>query len=306
LVCAQDVKSSEAQLSLQRPAIIQELRLQPTRFLMFPLQADPWAPSWAALSAAPLIGAQDLKTSEPELSLQSSTVIQELQLQPTRFLMFPLQADTAMPVIDPQDLSRYREFQLGMNLFAVAKQAGVVPSEVRVIHQRPALIQELEWRPQGSFSSPPADPVSEVLFSFYNGELFRIVVNYDQHRTEGLTDEDMVDAISAKYGRATRPGAKIILFSSFAVYNDSEKVIARWEDSQHSFNLFRSSYQRAFGMLVFSKQLDALAQAAIVEAIRLDEQEAPQREIERQKQEDEANRAEQDAARLVNKAAFRL
>jgi hypothetical protein len=54
-----------------------------------------------------------------------------------------------------------------------------------------------------------------------------------------------------------------------------------------------------------SKQLDGLARAAIVEAIRLDEQEAPQREIQRQKQEDEANRVEQDAARLVNKAAFR-
>jgi hypothetical protein len=307
LIGAQDVKTSEPKFRLQRPAIIQELQLQPTRFFTFPLRADPWAPSWAVLSAAPLIGAQDVKTSEPKLSPQSSTVIQELQLQPTRFLMSPLQMDTEMPVIDPQDLSRYREFQLGMNLFAVAKQAGVVPSEVRVIHERPALIQELEWRPQGSLSSsPPADPVSEVLFSFYNGDLFRIVVNYDRHRTEGLTDEDMVNAISAKYGTATRPGAKIILFSSFAVYNDNEKVIARWEDSQYSFNLFRSSYQRAFGMLVFSKQLDALAQAAIVEAIRLDEQEAPQREIERQKQEDEANRAEQDAARLANKAAFRL
>ena len=58
-------------------------------------------------------------------------------------------------------------------------------------------------------------------------------------------------------------------------------------------------------MLAFSKQTDGLARAAIVEAIRLDEQEAPQREIERQKQEDEASRAEQDAARLVNRAAFR-
>src|SRR5439155_18652860 len=93
LVCAQDVKSSQAQLSLQRPAIIQELRLQPIRFLSFPLQADPWAPSWAVLSPAPLICAQDVKTSEPKLSLQSSTVIRELQLQPTRFVSFPLQAD---------------------------------------------------------------------------------------------------------------------------------------------------------------------------------------------------------------------
>ena len=248
-----------------------------------------------------------MKSSEAQLSLQRSAVIQELQLQPTRFLMFPLQADTATPVVDAQDLSRYRDFQLGMNLLAVAKQADVEPSEARVIHQRPALIQELQWRLRGSLSSSPqADPVSEVLFSFYNGELFRMVVNYDRHRTEGLTDEDMVEAISAKYGTATRPEAKIILFSSFHVYNDSEKVIARWEDSQYSFNLFRSSYQPTFGMLVYSKFLDAPARAAIVDAVQLDEQEAPQREIERQKQEDEANRAEQEAARLVNKAAFRL
>src|SRR6266496_797627 len=194
-----------------------------------------------------------------------------------------------------------------MNVVAVAKQADVKPSEARAIHQRPAVIQELEWRPQRFLaSSPQVDPVKEILFSFHNGKLFRMVVNYDRHRTEGLTDEDMVEAISAKYGTATRPEAKIILFSSFHVYNDSEKVIARWEDSQYSFNLFRSSYQPTFGMLVYSKSLDALARTAIVEAIRLDEQEAPQREIERQKQEDEANRAEQDAARLVNKAAFRL
>ena len=132
-----------------------------------------------------------------------------------------------------------------------------------------------------------------------------MVVNYDRHRTEGLTDEDMVEAISAKYGTATRPEAKIILFSSFHVYNDSEKVIARWEDSQYSFNLFRSSYQPTFGMLVFSKQLDGAARAAIVEAIRLDEQEAPQREIEAQKRQEEENRAAQEKARLANRVGFR-
>ena len=58
-------------------------------------------------------------------------------------------------------------------------------------------------------------------------------------------------------------------------------------------------------MLVFSKQVDEQAQAAIVKAIRLDEQEAPQREIEQQKKEEEQSRLEQDKARLVNKAAFR-
>ena len=263
--------------------------------------------SWAVLSAASLMCAQDVKPPELTGIVRPRSVIQQLALRPPSLLAFPLPAGpVSAPFIDAPDLSRYREFQFGMNLLAVAKQADVKPSEARVIHQRPAVIQELEWRPSRSIgSSPQGDPVKEVLFSFYNGELFRMVVNYDQQKTEGLTDEDMVGAISAKYGTATRPDAKIILFSSFQVYNDSEKVIARWEDSQYSFNLFRSSYQPTFGILVLSKRLDALAGAAIVEAIRLDEREAPQRQIERQKKQDEKNHAAQEQARLVNKPSFR-
>ena len=262
----------------------------------------------AVLTAPPLICAQDVKPGEAKSTLQRPAMIQELALQPRSLLAFSLPADpVSAPLIDAPDLSTYREFRLGMHLLAVAKQAEMQPSEARVTHQRPALIQELEWRPQRSLAySPQADPVQEVLFSFYNGELFRIVVNYDQLRTEGLTDEDMVEAISARYGTATKPTAKVILFSSSQVYNDSENVIARWEDSQYSFNLFRSSYEPTFGMLVFSKRLDPLAQAAIVEAMRLDEQEAPQREVALQNKQDEENQARQAKARLVNKAAFRL
>jgi hypothetical protein len=80
--------------------------------------------------------------------------------------------------------------------------------------------------------------------------------------------------------------------------------MARWEDSQYSFNLFRSSYQPKFGMVVFSKRLDALARLAVVEAIRRDEQEAPQREVERQKKEDQETHATEEKARLANKANF--
>jgi hypothetical protein len=209
------------------------------------------------------------------------------------------------PLIHAQDLSRYREFQFGMDLAAIAKLVDMRPSEAKVIHQRPAVIQELNWQPRPSLSSSPqADPVMTIFFSFYNGELFRIVVNYDRSKTEGLTTEEVVEAISAKYGTATKPTAEVV-FSSSQVYNDSEVVIARWEDSQYSFNLFRSSYQPTFGMVAFSKRLDALARAAIAEAIRLDEQEAPQREIERQKKQDDENRAAQEKARLGNKPNFR-
>ena len=81
--------------------------------------------------------------------------------------------------------------------------------------------------------------------------------------------------------------------------------MARWEDSQYSFNLFRSSYQPKFGMVVYSKRLDALARLAVVEAVRRDEQEAPQREVDRQKKEAQETRSAEEKARLSNKENFR-
>ena len=183
-----------------------------------------------------------------------------------------------------QDLSSFRDFQFGMSLGAVAKQAGINLAEVKTLHERPSLIQELWWQRSFVGSSPRSDPVREVVFSFCDGALFRMVVNYDRYRTEGLTDEDMIEAISAKYGIAAKPVSTLVLFSSSQVYNDSERVIARWEDWQYSYSLYRSSNQPDFGMLIFSKPLDALAQTAIAKAIKLDNQEASQREWERQKQ----------------------
>jgi hypothetical protein len=215
-------------------------------------------------------------------------------------------AALSMPLIYAQDLSNYRGFHLGMKLSAAAKLADVKVSEAKAIYQRPALIQELEWRPQSSYSSSAqGDPVRTVLFSFYNGELYRIVVIYDQDRTEGLTDGDLIESISAKYGTPTTPAAKITSSSPTQAFSDSEKVLARWEDSQYSFNLFRSPFGSVPGMLIFSKRLDTLAQVAIVEAIRLNEQEAPQREIDRLKKEGEDKNAAGQKVRPANKASFR-
>ena len=264
--------------------------------------------AWAVLLAAPLIRAQDAKPSEARLNLQPA-LIQELPLQLQRFPAFvSTEAAAASPALaNPQDLSRYRQFQFGMNLPAVAKKTGMKRSEARTLHERPAVIQELEWRPTYFLASPPlqTDPVEDILFSFYKGQLSRIVVNYDRDKTEGLTNEEMIEAILAKYGTATKPTTKTIQFSSSQVYNDSEKVLACWEDGQYSFNLFRSSYGSAFGMMAYSKRLDAQARTAVAESIRLDAQEAPQREIERQKEQDAKDRAGEEKARLANKPNFR-
>src|SRR5438034_5893365 len=126
------------------------------------------------------------------------------------------------------DLSRYREFKLGMNLPEAEKKAEMNPSQVKVVHQRPALVQQFEWRPRYMpGGSAELDSVKDVLLSFYNNELFRMVVNYDRYRTEGLTTADMIGAISTIYGPAATPDAEVLFPSA---YSENVKVIARWED----------------------------------------------------------------------------
>jgi len=206
-------------------------------------------------------------------------------------------------IISAQDLSKYREFQLGMSMVAVAQRAGITP-EARVLHQPPALIQELMWQPPRSRgSSPSGDSVRKVVFSFYNGLLFRIVVNYDWDKTEGLTVEDIVEALSATYGPALLPATPIFALSK--VDADSDRIMAHWEDQQHSLSLVRPSYASTFGLVVLSKQADALAQSASVEAIRLDDPEAPRRAIERKQKQEDEDHVRQEKVRLVNKAIFR-
>lgn len=209
----------------------------------------------------------------------------------------------SIPLLSSEDFSRYRDFQLESKLSVVAKQAGMQTSDATVVHQRPAIIQELEWQP-GSLPGPSSrlDTVQLIIFSFYNGELFRMTVNYDRSRTDGLTAEDMIEAISAKYGAASRPAAEI-LFPT--VFNENAKVLARWEDARYSFNLVRTPYQGGFGMVVLSKRLDAQAQASIVEAVRLEAQEAPEREATLEKKQADEARVEREKARQANKPNFR-
>ena len=211
-----------------------------------------------------------------------------------------------------QDFSRYREFRFGTSLPIVAKQVRMKSAEAKTTHQRPAVIHELEWQALYLDPNRPADSVRHILFSFYNNELFRLVVTYDRDHTEGLLAEDIIEAISARYGVATKPGAELILPSTYLpkdgekiITERSEKVIARWEDAQYSYNLFQPYPTAPFGLVIYAKRLDALARTAIAEAVRLDKQEASQRESERQKNIDAAVRAEQAKARRANKVPFR-
>jgi hypothetical protein len=203
-----------------------------------------------------------------------------------------------------QDLSKYREFQLGMSQAAVAQKTGVT-AVARVPHQPPELIQELMWQPpEGLAASPPRDSVRKVVLSFFNGELFRIAVSYEWERTEGLTVEDMIAVLSSTYGPPIVPDTELIPLLSRSPAG-SDKIVAHWEDSQYSVNLVRPSYASTFGLVMLSKRLDALARGAMVEAIWLDDQQSFARAIGRKRTQEDQDHVRQEQARTRNKATFR-
>src|SRR5579872_30931 len=200
-------------------------------------------------------------------------------------------------------LSRYRDFEFGAALPAVAKQAGMPPSQAKAVHRRPVLIQTLEWRPQPLGRSTKAEAVEEVLFSFYDGELYRIAVEYDPYQTKGLTTDDIVEAISVNYGKAERsPDMNKTLQGP---YGEKEDVVARWQDSQYRYDLVHIPYGPTFKLIGVSKKMEAAAETALLESKRLDDEDAPRREAARVASEEDAAKAILDKARLANKPNFR-
>jgi hypothetical protein len=207
-----------------------------------------------------------------------------------------------------QDRSHYRDFHLGADVSSVSALTRVAPSDAKTIHQRPALIQEMQWRPSYFMSgstAPQNDPVQQIVFSFYNDQLYKLAINYDRQRTNGLTDADMIEALSAAYGPPLEPAAKKTRMVALQIEDEFGTPVARWGDADYSVVLYRSSYASDFRAIVTSPRLEALARLADAQAIKLDEREAPEREAARQKKDADASRAAQEKARLANKAAFR-
>ena len=213
------------------------------------------------------------------------------------------------PTLHAQDRSRYRDFRLGSNLPSVAAVAKVAATGAKTIHQRPSVIQELDWRPPYMMSGSAmtqSDPVQRIVFSFYDDQLFRLVISYDRQRTNGLTDADMIEALSATYGGALlQTSGKNLPALTGPLVSELGAPIAQWGDVDYSVGLYRSSFVSEFRVVVTSPRLEALARTASAEAIRLDEREAPQREVDRKQKEADDTRAAQEKARLANKATFK-
>jgi hypothetical protein len=204
--------------------------------------------------------------------------------------------------LEAQSSPGYRQFELGASLASISTLAGSGLAEPQTLHSRPAVIQELRWRRP---YSAPADTVQQIVFSFYDDQLSKMMVDYDRDRTAGLTDADLIEALSVPYGPPSKTASADRAAIAPELERDSATVVARWIEADRSIVLYRSAYSVGFRLIVASARLEGLARTAAVEAVRLDARDAPQREIARQKKDADDVRTLQEKARLVNKPVFR-
>ena len=196
----------------------------------------------------------------------------------TRPLVIAVGLILSVQLASAQDMSRYRAYALESSLDAVIATSGARRADAKTLHQRPASIQELQWRaPYVSSGDTLADPVLEIAFTFYNDALYQVVVNYDRDRTEGLTNKDILDALSATYGVPALASARTRTSPPAEAFPGGI-VLARWETAESLVTLIRGSDTPEFQLILVSKPLSTRARSAIREAIRLDAIEAPRRD----------------------------
>jgi hypothetical protein len=110
----------------------------------------------------------------------------------------------------------------------------------------------------------------------------------------------MVTAISSRYGAGVMLYPEIG-FPSRDGYTQPGIVVASWTDAQNSGSFVHSTGPESFGLVVLSKPVNAKAEAAMAESVRVTKEGAPQKEIDRQRKEVD----ERDVARQKNIRSFR-
>lgn len=206
-----------------------------------------------------------------------------------------------------QEQGSYRDFTLGAPLASISTMTESRPTDVRVVHERPVVMQELRWLPSAfgtaGRSATRGKGVQQVTFSFYEQHLYRMMVDYDRAQTKGLTDRDMVDALAATYGPPSSSKLSDEA-TGFSAEDVPSRVVARWNHPGYAVVVSRWAYGGAWRLVVESTQLAALARTADARATVLDVQEGPQREAERARREQQGKDDAEAAAREANKATF--
>jgi hypothetical protein len=200
----------------------------------------------------------------------------------------------------------YRDFTLRDTAAAVMARTGTtsVERDLKTLHSRPNVIQELTWRPRSNRGSSDArDSVGTIVFSFLDDRLYRMAVSYDPSSTEGLTRKDLVDSLSAIYGPQVSP-APTARRSGYDNL-DATTPLALWRSGDTTVTLNETSYSGNFGLVITSTSLEAAARKAQAAAVTQDAREAPAREAARVKAEADAARTETEKTRSTNKGTFK-
>jgi hypothetical protein len=156
----------------------------------------------------------------------------------------------------------YRTYRMGDDPLSVARLIGV-PPPADAVSGVVGSVRELRWRAQRvrPGETPSGDPVALLVFSFYEDQLFRIVIDYSTERTEGMTEADMVAAVSSIYGppaKRTDPPNPVGLHPQ----RPADSVVAQWIDGELRVALLAVREQSAFRVIVASVPLERRARGA--------------------------------------------
>jgi hypothetical protein len=201
-------------------------------------------------------------------------------------------------------LSRYRGVTLGDPVQVVIDQLKLTSSDVKVVHERPTLIQRITWRPRRLVSGTIVEPdaLGEMVLTFHLGRLASIAVAYEVDRTRGLTNPDLHEVFTNTYGTSILiPTATP---TAIAASRAGPEVIGRWDDTETLVLLWREPSTDRIKLTVTSIAAERAVQEAIADGLRLDASEAPARDLARRATEDAALRARDEKARGDNKATF--
>ena len=210
----------------------------------------------------------------------------------------------AVSTVSADDFSRYREFTLGSSVAAVTSVTRIAERDLKTIHSRPALVQEVTWQPRYMTGLPVADraSINEMVFGFVDDQLFQMTVSYERSRTTGLTNADMIAALSERYGTPMAPSVRPRATSEAL---DIAAVIAEWRQTDAHIVLRRTLYNDSFSLVITSLSLDAVARKARASAVAMDTREAPEREAALAKKRADEQRHAEEQARTTNRELFR-
>jgi hypothetical protein len=203
------------------------------------------------------------------------------------------------------DPGAYRGFTLGSATADVMARTGAAQRDLKRVHERPALLEELAWRPLYASGRDATNPesVAVMVFSFVDDQLFKMVIDYDRSRTEGLTKDDMIESLTAVYGPRSTPDVAASPRSGVDRF-ETPTALARWRQGDTSVTLQQLPYGGGFGLMILSEPLDAVARKAQAAALRMDAVEAPAREAARARAQADADTAAAEKTRTANKAVF--